>query len=65
MGTTSTQNVSNEGGSPLTADEAHDENFRRMLDKYYCEVEDPKQAGGAGDSLRESSAEKSNDDKSV
>lgn len=40
IGASSAQNASYEGGSPLTADEAHDENFRRMLDKYYSEVDD-------------------------
>ena len=43
LGTSSAQNASNEGGSPLTADEMHDENFRRMLDKYYSEVDDGQQ----------------------
>ena len=43
ISTSSTQNASNEGASPLTADEMHDENFRRMFDKYYSEVDDGQQ----------------------
>lgn len=45
------------GGSHLTADEAHDENFRRMLDKYYSEVDDTQQCVGQSETSVASSGD--------